>query len=65
MANQYVRQNVGGIIITALQTLGGTATRDQIKEEIVNDEKNDISYDDVYEPVTSRNGNLYMKRLMK
>lgn len=44
MAEQYVRQSVEDFIIKALQSLGGSASKKTIKEEIVADDSNDISY---------------------
>ena len=60
MANLYVRQNVGGYIIKALQSLGGSASKKAIKEEIVADDSNDISYENAFEPILSKNGTSYI-----
>ena len=60
MANLYVRQNVGGYIIKALQSLGGSASKKAVKEEIVADDSNDISYENAFEPIVSRNGTSYI-----
>lgn len=49
----YSRQRVGKCIIKVLQDLGGSASKQRIKDEIVADKSNDISYDDVFTPVTS------------
>lgn len=43
-----------------LQTLGGSASRQSIKEGIVDDEEIDISYEDVFEPITSQKGTKYI-----
>jgi len=60
MANLYVRQNVGGYIIKALQSLGGSASKKAIKEEIVADDSNNISYENAFEPILSKNGTSYI-----
>lgn len=60
MPNQYKRQFVEGYIIKALQSLGGSASRKSIKEEIVADENINISYEDVFEPILSKKGTLYI-----
>ena len=60
MAEQYVRQSVEGFIIKALQSLGGSASKKAIKEEIVADDSNDISYENAFEPILSRNGTSYI-----
>ncbi len=57
----YSRQRVGKYIIKVLQDLGGSASKQRIKDEIVADKSNDISYDDVFTPVTSaKSGNSYI-----
>ena len=57
----YKRHNVGHLIIRALQLLGGNASRDAIKKAIIEDDANDISYEDVFVPVpTKRNGKLHI-----
>lgn len=53
-------ENVGRYILKVLQTLGGSASRQSIKEGIVDDEGIGISYEDVFEPITSRNGTQYI-----
>ena len=62
MAEKYVRQwqAVGSYIIKALQSLGGSASREAIKKEIVADDSNDISYENVFEPILSINGTPYI-----
>lgn len=60
MAEQYVRQSVEGFIIKALQSLGGSASKKTIKEETVADDSNDISYENAFEPILSRNGTAYI-----
>ena len=52
--------NVGKYILKVLQTLGGSASRQSIKEGIVDDEEIDISYADVFEPITSKKGTAYI-----
>ena len=57
----YQRQRVGKYIIKALQDLGGSASKQKIKEEIVDDKTNDISYDDAFTLVKStKSGNAYI-----
>lgn len=60
MANNYKRQPVEKYIIKALQSLGGSASRKAIKDEIVADESIDISYEDVFEPIKSKKGTSYI-----
>ena len=60
MAEVYVRQDVGGYIIKALQSLGGSASKKAIKDEIVADDSNSISYENVFEPILSKNGTPYI-----
>lgn len=60
MANNYKRQSVEKYIIKALQSLGGSASRKAIKEEIVADESINISYEDVFEPIKSKKGTSYI-----
>lgn len=62
MANEYKRGQypVGRYILKALQSLGGSASRNAIKEEIVADEDIDISYEDVFVPIKSKNGTAYI-----
>lgn len=59
MSSNYKRQPVEKYILKVLQNLGGTASRQRIKEEIVADEEIDISHDDAYEPKSSRSGRTY------
>ena len=60
MANTYKRQEVGGFMLKALQNLGGSAAPRAIKEEIIADENNDITYENVFEPILSKKGNSYI-----
>jgi len=60
MAEEYKRQSVDKYIIKALQSLGGSASRQEIKEEIVADEDIDLSYENVFEPIKSKNGTAYI-----
>ena len=60
MAKQDIRQSVEEFIIKALQSLGGSASKKAIKEEIVADDSNDISYENAFEPILSRNGTAYI-----
>lgn len=57
----YQRQRVGRYIIKVLQELGGSASKQKIKEEIVADQDNNITYDDVFTPIkSSKSGNSYI-----
>lgn len=57
----YQRQRVGRYIIKVLQELGGSASKQKIKEEIVADQENNITYDDVFTPIkSSKSGNSYI-----
>ncbi len=59
--NSYQRQRVSGYILKVLQSLGGNASKQQIKDGIVEDEKINISYEDVYTPIKAeKTGNLYI-----
>lgn len=59
--NGYKRQNVGKYIVKSLQNLGGSASKQRIKESIVSDSTNDLTYKDVFEPVvSSRSNNKYI-----
>lgn len=59
--NSYQRQRVSGYILKVLQSLGGNASKQQIKDGIVEDEKINISYEDVYNPIKSaKTGNSYI-----
>lgn len=55
----YKRQPLRRYILDALQTLGGSASRREIKNGIVDDSDNPILYDDVFGEVISSNGNKY------
>lgn len=57
----YQRQRVGKYIIKVLQDLGGSSSKQKIKEEIVADKSNNICYEDVFAPVKSaKSGNTYI-----
>lgn len=56
----YQRQQVHVAILDALNSVGGIASRDKIKSIIAEDGTSGISYEDVYNPVTSRSGNEYI-----
>ena len=59
--SSYSRQNVGGYVLKALQKLGGSASKQQIKEEIIADPSNKITYENVFIPVVSgRSGRSYI-----
>lgn len=59
--NGYQRQRIGKYIIKALQDLGGSASKQKIKEEIVANQENNFSYDDVFTSVkSSKSGNTYI-----
>ena len=60
-AAEYVRQkNVESYIIKSLQSLGGSASRKAIKVEMVEDDEINISYENIFEPIISKNGNSYI-----
>jgi len=57
----YQRQRVGQYIIKVLQDLGGSASKQKIKEEIIADNTNNITYEDVFTPIKSaKSGNTYI-----
>ena len=58
--DKYKRQRVGKYILKALQSLGGSANRGKIKEEIASDEEIDLSYNQVFGSVISKNGGSYV-----
>lgn len=58
--NNYKRQRVGKYIIKVLQNLGGSASKQKIKEEIVADKDIDINYENVFIPIQSASGNNYV-----
>lgn len=60
MAKVYKRRPVGSFILKVLQDLGGSASKQKIKEGIVADTSNDIEYENVFIPLKSRKGNLYV-----
>lgn len=63
MAEQYERRLIGryvaSYILKALQSLGGSASKKAIKEEIVADDSNPITYENAFEPITARSGREY------
>lgn len=59
MEQAYKRMGVEHLIVKALQTLGGSASRKAIKDEIISDESNPITYENVYKSVLSRSGTYY------
>lgn len=63
MAEQYERRLIGrfvpSYIIKALQSLGGSASKKAIKEEIVADDSNPITYESAFEPITAKSGRIY------
>ncbi len=57
----YKRQRVGKFILKSLQNLGGSASKQKIKESIVSDTTNELTYKDVFEPIVSaRSKNKYI-----
>nr|WP_225353457.1 hypothetical protein [Lacticaseibacillus thailandensis] len=56
----YVRRGAQKAIVRALQSVGGTATRDDLKAIIAEDDDSGFSHDDVYGTVISKNGNPYI-----
>lgn len=60
MTEKYIRQSVERFILQALQSLGGSATKQEIKKEIVADDRNPITYQHAFEPIFSKNGKRYI-----
>lgn len=60
MESSYKRQSVEKYILKVLQSLGGSAPRSKIKEEIVSDEDNNLFYNDVFGLVSLKNGGSYV-----
>ena len=57
----YERQKIGKYVIKILQDLGGSASKQKIKDEIIADNNNNISYDDVYTPIkAAKSGKSYI-----
>lgn len=56
----YKRRSPRKAIIKSLRTVGGVASRDKIKALIADDETNSFSHSDVFDSITSRNGNQYV-----
>ena len=57
----YKRQRVGKYILKVLQDLGGSASKQKIKEGIVDDMSNSISYEDAFIPVkAAKSGAMYV-----
>ena len=55
----YKRTSVTKAIVQALRSVGGIASREKLHTIIADDDKSGFSYKDVFEKVTSRNGNQY------
>lgn len=55
----YKRTSVTKAIVQALRSIGGIASREKLHTLIADDENSGFSYKDVFEKVTSRNGNQY------
>lgn len=60
MIKEYKRRRIGPYILKALQEIGGSATKQKIKEFIVIDTSNDIDYENVFVPIKSKKGTLYI-----
>lgn len=58
--SKYAESGVEKAILDALQVLGGSASRDKLKQSIANNPKSGFSYDEVFEPVVSKAGNEYV-----
>ncbi len=56
----YIRRGAQKAIVRALQSVGGTASRDDIKSIIAEDDGSGFTHDDVYGTVISRKGNEYI-----
>ena len=58
--SDYIRRDAGKAILDALQTLGGSASRNKLKQSIANNPDSGFTYEDVFEPTVSKNGNKYI-----
>ena len=56
---RLIRQFIERYIIKALQSLGGSASKQAIKEEIVADDSNPVTYEIAFEPITAKSGRSY------
>lgn len=61
MANyKYKRRGAEGAILRALKSLGGSASRDALRDSIAEDSGSGFSYEDVFTKVVSKNGGKYI-----
>lgn len=56
----YAKSGVEKAILDALQILGGSASRNKLKQSIANNPDSGFNYDEVFEPVVSKSGNKYV-----
>lgn len=56
---KYRRRNAEAAILRALKSLGGSASRDALRDSIAEDTESGFTYEDVFNRVTSRNGKKY------
>lgn len=56
----YKRRRATKAIVIALRSVGGVASRTQLRKIIADDEHSGFTYNDVYGQITSRNGNQYI-----
>jgi restriction system protein len=56
----YQRREAGRQMLDALSTLGGSASREAIKKSMADDKNSGFSYEDIFEPITSKSGQNYI-----
>jgi restriction system protein len=56
----YAKKGVEEAILDALQLLGGSASKNKLKQSIANNPDSGFTYDEVFEPVVSKSGNKYV-----
>lgn len=57
--SKYRRRHAEQAILRALKNLGGSASRDALRDSIAEDPASGFTYDDVFGSVTSKNGGKY------
>ncbi|KGH64751.1 restriction endonuclease [Oenococcus oeni IOEB_C23] len=58
--NTFIKDAEQRAILKELKTLGGSASRDDIKQAIADDNDSEFSYEDFFDPVISRSGKQYV-----
>lgn len=56
---KYKRRSAERAILRALKNLGGSASRDALRNSIANDKNSGFTYEEVFNSVTSKNGGKY------